>query len=617
MRVLIAATLLTLLAWSTQGWAQETPEDRPDVRMVIDVSGSMKYNDPNRLSASALELMVSLLPSGARSGLWTFGSDVANPLPTSTVDNAWRRRALALKPALFEYQQFTDIERALRQAASAPPASSSRHLVLLTDGVVDVPATGDNKRARDAASRQRLLDELAPMLADEGVVIHTIAFSSQVDMALLENMARTTGGLAAVAETPEALMRAFLDVFDRIFPRDQVPLEENRFRVDDRVEAFSSLLFHEPDAPPLVLIGPDGERYTAENHPDDIRWEHQPLFDLITVPNPSEGEWRIEGEVGDESRVNIDSPLSLRTDELPTALYRGFETLIEAWLEERGVPLAASETPQDLQVRAELRDIDNGEVSESIALVPEGNKELNGEGVRYRGLMPAPDATGNARLAVIAESDEFVRQRRQAVNVLPAISALADESLGLVKLHAEHPRLNAGNTRIEALLQGEQLAVEAVDEHNWQINLPELDDDLSVPLALTATITLDGETRTLELPTLQLNTDADTGLGSASLDRRGLDTQALAASEQVPDESMVTSPSLLNELGRSVGQALGELPEQAKALWAEVSPELRERSDDPLAWVLIVAAVVVLFMLIVWRRHAAHRRRLRREEPHV
>ncbi|SDK83820.1 TIGR03503 family protein [Modicisalibacter muralis] len=613
MRVLIAATLLSLLAWTTQGWAQETPEDRPDVRMVIDVSGSMKYNDPNRLSASALELMVSLLPSGARSGLWTFGSEVANPLPTSTVDDAWRRRALALKPALFEYQQFTDIEQAVRQAASAPPASSERHLVLLTDGVVDVPAGGGNKSAQDAASRQRLLDELAPALADENVVIHTIAFSPQVDITLLENMARTTGGLAAVAETPEALMRAFLDVFDRIFPRDQLPLEDNRFRVDDRVEAFSSLLFHEPDAPPLVLIGPDGERYTAEDHPEDIRWEHQPLFDLITVPNPSEGEWRIEGEIGDESRVNIDSPLSLRTDELPTALYRGFETQIEAWLEERGVPLAASETPQDLQVRAELRDIDNGDISESVTLASDGD----GERLRYRGLLPAPETTGNARLAVIAESDEFVRQRRQAVNVLPAISATPDAAANLVSLHAEHPRLNADNTRIEASLQGETLPVVPVDAHDWQIDLPELDEDLSVPLALTATITLDGETRTLQLPTLQLNTDADTGLGSASLDRQGLDTQALAASEQVPGEATPQSPSLLSELGGSVGQVLGELPEQAKALWAEVSPELREHSDDPLSWVLIAAVVVGLLMLIAWRRHAAHRRRRRREEPHV
>lgn len=609
MRVLIAAILLSLLTWSLQAGAQDTPANRPDVRMVIDVSGSMKLNDPNRLSGSALEMMVALLPSGARSGLWTFGSEVANPLPTSTVDDAWRRRALALKPALFEYQQFTDIEQAVRAAATAAPASGERHLVLLTDGVVDVPAPGAD---RDAASRQRLLEELAPSLAESGVVIHTIAFSPQVDLTLLEQMAQITGGLAAVAETPEALMRAFLDVFDRIFPRDQVPLEEGRFRIDERVDTFSALLIHDSGAAPLTLIGPGGERYTAEDHPDTIRWEHQPHFDLITVPDPGVGEWRVEGEIGDESRVNIDSPLSLRTGELPTTLYQGFETPIEAWLEERGTPLSAAETPEDLQLRAELRDIDNGDVSESVALVPDGSEE----GVRYRGQLPAPDATGNARLAVIAESDEFVRQRRQAVNILAPISAEADEEAGQASLHAEHPRLNVDNTRIEALLQGETLPVEPVDERRWRVSLPDLDERLSVPLALTATITLDGETRTLELPPLILNAEADTGLGRASLDRQALAGEVMAGG-QPPEEPMVIPPTLLDRLGTTIGRALSELPGEAKALWGEIAPELREHRDDPLAWGLLAIALTLLILLIGWRRHVAHRRRLRREEPHV
>lgn len=612
MRLLIAAALLSLLAWTTHGWAQETPEARPDVRMVIDVSGSMKQNDPNRLSGSALELMVSLLPNGAHSGLWTFGSEVANPLPTSAVDDAWRRRALALKPVLFDYQQFTDIEQAVSVAAAAEPASGERHLVLLTDGVVDVPARGGDKTQQDAASRRLLLEELVPQLAERGVVIHTIAFSPQVDLTLVEKMAQATGGLTAVAETPEALMRAFLDVFDRIFPRDQVPLEEGRFRIDDRVDSFSALFFHDRDASPITLIGPDGERYTAEDHPDDMRWEHQPYFDVITAPTPDAGEWRIEGEVGHESRVNIESSLSLHTSELPTALYQGFETPIEAWLRDRGAPLAPADTPEDLSLRAELRGIDSDEMIESIVLARDGE--------HYYGQLPAPETTGNARLVVSAESAEFIRQRRQAVNVLAAISAQADEAAGRVELQAEHPRLNVDNTRIEAILQGDSLPVDARDERHWRVRLPELDADVAVPLTLTATITLDGETRTLALPTLTLNANARAGLGNASLDRQGLEAQAMAG-DQPTDEPIVRSPTLLDQIGKTVGRALVQLPAQAKALWSDVSPELRnftrEHRNDPLAWGVLAVLLAVLLGLFQWRRHAVQRRRLRREEPHV
>ena len=45
----------------------------PDVRLVIDVSGSMKQNDPNNLRQPAVELLVQLLPEGSKAGVWTFG----------------------------------------------------------------------------------------------------------------------------------------------------------------------------------------------------------------------------------------------------------------------------------------------------------------------------------------------------------------------------------------------------------------------------------------------------------------------------------------------------------------------------------------------------------------
>lgn len=604
MRGLIAAMLL---AWAAQGWAQEAP----DVRLVVDVSGSMQQNDPNRLSGSAMELMVSLLPAEARSGLWTFGSEVANPLPSSTVDPAWRRRALALEPELFQYQLFTDIEQAVRVAAEADPASGERHLILLTDGVVDIPAPNGDKRERDAASRRRLLEELTPGLAAEGVVIHTIAFSTDVDLSLVEQMAQVTGGLATVAETPEALLRAFVDVLDRIFPVDQVPLDEGSFAIDERVDAFSALLFHGAGSAPLTLIGPDGERHTAENHPDGVQWQAQEHFDVIAVRDPAQGAWHIEGVIGEDSRINIESSLTLRTNDLPTTLYMGFETSLEAWVEDRGEPVLASDEAATLSLRAELRNADD-ELVESVQL--QRTKE------HFQGTLPAPEFAGNARLAITAESPDFMRQRHQAVNVLAVISARADAAVRQVELQAEHPRLDSGNTRIEAELQGDTLRVEPVAERGWQIALPELDPDIAVPLRLAASITLDGETRTIELPSLQLNADARTGLGSVRLDRQGPIGERLAEAEQASPDAEEGS-TLADTLSDVLSNLANTLPQKVQSAWTEARPKLeryvREHRGDPLAWTLVAASVVLLFVVLLWRRNAAHRRRLKREEPNV
>ena len=42
---------------------------KPDLRLLIDISGSMKDSDPDSLRAPALELMVRLLPEGAKAGV--------------------------------------------------------------------------------------------------------------------------------------------------------------------------------------------------------------------------------------------------------------------------------------------------------------------------------------------------------------------------------------------------------------------------------------------------------------------------------------------------------------------------------------------------------------------
>ncbi|TDX28450.1 uncharacterized protein (TIGR03503 family) [Modicisalibacter xianhensis] len=600
MRSLIAAIVVSLLAWAGQGWAQE----RPDVRLLVDVSGSMKQNDPNRLSGSGLELLVSLMPSGVSSGLWTFGSDVSNILPTTQVDPAWRQRALALKPALIDYQQYTDIEQAIRTVANARPASGERHLILLTDGVVDVPAPRGDKRAADAASRRRLLEELAPELAEQGVVIHTIAFSPGVDLSLVEQLSTMTGGLVTVAENPEALLRAFLDVLDRIFPVDQVPLQENRFTIDDRVDSFSALLFHEPGESGLTLIGPGGQRYSAEDHPESIQWQAQDRFDVITVTSPEAGEWRIEGEIGGDSRINIDSSLTLRTRELPTTLYQGFQTPIEAWMESRGTPLT-EEQAVGLEIVAELRTT-NGDVIEAVPLQRE-----NGH---YQGTLPSLETLGNARLSVTAEGEGYIRQLHQAVNILPAIEARLDEEAGRVILRSEHPRIDVDNTTIEAQLQGESLMAAPVDAKRWRIVLPQIDPNVSVPITLTARVELGGETRVLNLPDLQLNADAGTGLESVGFGD-GLSGQALPGQEAPPPEQS----SLADRFSTLLNRAANALPQQAQEFW-EDNPRLQQYFQEhrmaPWFWLIAVIAVIVL--LIVRRRRVLHRRRaVRREEPHV
>ncbi len=84
--------VLALLMPMRQVFAATT-EPVSDIRILIDVSGSMKKNDPNNLRAPALRLLVGLLPNDAMAGTWTFGKYVNMLVPFRNVNAAWNKQA--------------------------------------------------------------------------------------------------------------------------------------------------------------------------------------------------------------------------------------------------------------------------------------------------------------------------------------------------------------------------------------------------------------------------------------------------------------------------------------------------------------------------------------------
>ena len=108
--------LLLLLWWLFGAYALATPRELADVRILIDISGSMKQNDPENLRRPALRLLVGLLPPETRAGVWTFGQYVNMQIPLGQVDPAWKARARKSSASIGSPGQFTHIEQALKRA---------------------------------------------------------------------------------------------------------------------------------------------------------------------------------------------------------------------------------------------------------------------------------------------------------------------------------------------------------------------------------------------------------------------------------------------------------------------------------------------------------------------
>lgn len=311
----------------------------PEVHIVVDISGSMKKNDPQNLRIPAVRLVANLMPSNARAGVWTFGQYVNNLIPPQAATPAFRELATAKAADISSKGLFTNIGGAMERAAKpwfGKAQTGPRHMILLTDGVVDI----SKQPSENAEARNDLLNRLLPQLKAENIRVHSIALSHDADQVLMKKLALETGGQYQLAENAEQLNRLFLRLFEQTTPRDSLPLRDNQFSVDEGADEITILVFKTPDAKPTEVRTPDGEIHSVQQKPVSWRWHTETPYDLITIPKPAAGAWQIIADVDPENRVLLVSKLSMALAELPSVVLAGEQLQLNAQLLDQGAPVA-------------------------------------------------------------------------------------------------------------------------------------------------------------------------------------------------------------------------------------------------------------------------------------
>lgn len=381
-----------------------------DLRVLVDVSGSMKKNDPRNLRAPAVRLLVGLLPADARAGIWTFGEHVQEAVPVDAAGTDWKERARRAARRISSDELYTDIEQALKAATadwSGVEATGGRYLILLTDGMVDVGGSEETS----AASRERIRTEVLAALGERGATVHTIALSPNADTRLLEALARSTGGWSEQVDSAEELNRVFLSLFEKTASPDTLPLDEgNRFTVDDAVSDMTLLIFRPSGAMASQIVQPDGSLLSSRNPlPDNVRWEVEQAYDLVTINTPVAGRWRIDAAPDPDNRVMVVTNLRLEVDPLPNHILR-----------ERLVPVVAR-LLRDGGVVTEPPFLDL--VSFQVAAGREGGDQVSsgmyreGDPGNYALSVDGGGGEGILVITVVADGRTFARQHRHEIRV--------------------------------------------------------------------------------------------------------------------------------------------------------------------------------------------------------
>ncbi|WP_041523804.1 vWA domain-containing protein [Gilvimarinus agarilyticus] len=416
------ATLLLPFFSAVPGVADE-PLTPADVRLLVDVSGSMNQSDPQNLRSEGLTLLSRMLPAGTRAGLWSFAGSVNEVVPAASVDANWRQRALESLQKLRSNGQLTDIGAALARAGRAPKNAAQAHIILLTDGKVDIHSDSE----RNARERDSILTELIPNLVARGFVVHTIALSVDADADLLQRIASTSAGEHRVVTNRDQLVSVFVEILDQAVPPQRLPLTGDGFHVDAHVEELTVLMYHPAQADTRPhLLDPKLARIGQQTHAAGVRWVSRPHYDLVTIPKPQSGRWQLV-DGGSETRVSVLTDLSLQVQPLAPTLVPGEPIMLDFSLRERGQLVIDNPLLEQLRARVSIAPYNH---DGSLAAPRSQNVTLIPADERGHFLVRAvtPETPGRFQLNLRVDGATFSRQYQRNLAVEPKFRVQLNKS---------------------------------------------------------------------------------------------------------------------------------------------------------------------------------------------
>ena len=423
----IILSQILILTLPVAAWAKPS-----DVRIIVDISGSMQKNDPDNLRQPAVRLITNLLPGDSKAGVWTFAQFVNMLVPHKPTTDAWKSMARSESSKINSVGLRTNIGGALEKASAdwgEPNHSQNRHIILLTDGMVDIARNSE----LNAAERARILSEVLPKISRAGARIHTIALSDNADQELLSILSNRTNGYHRIIDNPAQLQKEFLKILEQSAPRDSVPIRGNKFKIDRSISETTILVFHEVGSKATRLMTPAGNQISKNTDRKDIEWYGEPGYDLITINQPKAGDWQILASEDPDNRVMIVSDMKLNVSALPSISLANENFSISASLEEQGKTIRRSDFLDLVEFRLEINYPDGGH--RLVAMTDDGREgdKKPADGV-FTAKFPAESNTGPLALELTTQSPTFQRARAQSIQIsgtpVDTRVALANESAG-------------------------------------------------------------------------------------------------------------------------------------------------------------------------------------------
>jgi len=583
-----------------------------DIRVLIDVSGSMKQTDPNNLRIPALQVLTQLLPIGSKAGVWQFANTPKVIVPHGEVNTQWQQKASIAAQQISSIGQFTDIGAALKSASfNAQDQSQDRqlHIILLTDGMVDVSKDdAQNQRARSA-----LLKPILQQYINVGARVHTIGLSHKADKATLSAIAQGTDGLFEVAINADQLLDIFLRALDNTVVTQQVPVKrsEQSFLVQPGIESMTIMVEKNGDENIKLKDGNQrifGKQQTLINQ----QWQSSATHDVIRIQKPVPGKWVLISDTATLKRINVVGQLQILLQQSHQNIKVGQRSYIDVRLADEKGKLLSAEQLQGFKLEVTM-DNDKQQVFQ--------RQQVFLADVKTRMHLPVLNEPGLYNLTISVVNGQFIRTINRSLRVHPLIAISAADGTGDAQQNtmtmpvAKEVAVIVGQSanlisQSEAMVVSKETASPALQA----LMVEQLASD-SAEVEILAAV---AEVEILAAVAKELNTTASQMSEQA--------TNEQTANEQVPTEESVTTElaDLIAEPETATSQiadlvkklkdkiiSQGTTTKNAANAVAKASGNNAQASEaegglsDQLRWLVVGGAVVVLLLLLVILRRTS------------
>ena len=384
-----------------------TADGGVDAVLLMDSSGSMAKNDPDKLRVPAAKMFMSLLGEKDRIGLISFSDNGYPVLHLTSPGPEHSARILAAADKVSSRGVYTNLHAALEKGLAMlekeGQPGQEKMLVLMSDGKMDVGDTDE-----DWALTKKVRGELLQAAKERGVKVYTIAFTEASDVELLKELATETGALFKLARSDQDLHEVFSAIFESAKDPDMLPIEGGEFVVDASIEEVTIVASKEREDVRIYLQSPQGRKLDSDAAGKNIKWFVSHHFDMITLKNPEPGTWKLL-YTGGRNHAYIVTNMSLNHNPQNPSLEVGKDMVLESWLEQDGKLLDREAVLTNTRFEMEIEDPNGNSVRFDLFDRGEYGDRKPADGIYSNTL--SFENPGDYRLSIVAKGETFERQK--------------------------------------------------------------------------------------------------------------------------------------------------------------------------------------------------------------